>query len=82
MVELDDTEVNQVVHVMNSTSAGGHVIAGVLNHISPSGTAEQVAIVLSALVGMGANALDHCNTNQNGIELHATWSRGAWCLPK
>jgi hypothetical protein len=82
MVELDHAEVDQIIRVMNSTSAGGHVIGGILNHISPSGPAEHVAIVLSALVGLGANTLDRCNSNRQGIELHVTWRRGWWCLPR
>ena len=81
-VELDHSEVNQVISVMNSASSGGHIVSGVLNHVSNnSDPAEHIAMVLSALIELGAMSLDNCNSNRNGIELNVTWRHGYWCLP-
>jgi hypothetical protein len=70
IIELDNTEVNNISAILSNTTSGAIAVASMLTATGISGPAETVASAIHAIFGIGDALLNACNSNNNGIFLY------------
>jgi len=79
VVEFSASELTHITNTMNTGAAGAGALTVALAAIGITGPAAVITSIAGAALGLGAAALNGCNSKGIGIFLHVLWVGVPWC---